>query len=457
MKSHLPLIEASFHQLPFPAFIYDNVPAVVAVNQAGKNLLGTSSEFLAGRPCAEVFHCRSCDHACSVLDRLRQGTASSGHTARIITHAGREQLAFVTVSRLLDSAGHVQGTLAIFTSVIEPPLRQRQSMIAESNAMCVILDFARRVAASEAATVLVDGESGTGKELVARILHDDSRRSRQPFVAINCAAMPETRLESELFGYEKGAFTDARSPKPGLFELANTGTLFLDEIGELPLKLQAKLLRVLDERSFRRLGGLVDIQSDLRIVAATNRDLRLAVAQGEFRLDLYYRLNIIQLTIPPLRERREDILPLARFFLDHFSRKFQRSAQALPAETARLLFRYDWPGNVRELRNLIERSVLLAETATISAACLPAYVQSGAAPAQPLPASPMDQDLSLKASETLLIANAMTKSDGNQTRAAKLLGISRDALRYRLSNCHRPSVQYPKKRPSGSLDHCGSG
>ena len=192
-----------------------------------------------------------------------------------------------------------------------------------------VMNFVRRVAASEATTILLEGENGTGKDLVAKTLHYQSVRQAEPFIAINCAAIPETLLESELFGYEKGAFTDARSQKRGIFELADKGTLFLDEIGEIPLMLQAKLLRVLEEQSFRRLGGLKDIQLDLRVVAATNKNLREAVKEGAFRQDLYFRLNVIQILIPPLRERTEDILPLTKFFIEHYNRKFKRNIEGV--------------------------------------------------------------------------------------------------------------------------------
>jgi len=231
-------------------------------------------------------------------------------------------------------------------------------VIAESAVMLEILNFVRRIAASEAATILLDGENGTGKDLIAKTLHYQSLRRAEPFIAVNCAAIPDTLLESELFGYEKGAFTDARAQKRGIFELADRGTLFLDEIGEIPLILQAKLLRVLEEQSFRRLGGLVDIQLDLRVVAATNKNLREAVKERAFRQDLYFRLNVIQITIPPLRQRTDDIRPLARFFIEHYNRKFKRNIEGLSDLAANLLLSHDWPGNVRELRNAIERGMI---------------------------------------------------------------------------------------------------
>ena len=225
-----------------------------------------------------------------------------------------------------------------------------------------MLNFVRRVAASEATTILLEGENGTGKDLVAKTLHYQSLRQAEPFIAINCAAIPDSLLESELFGYEKGAFTDARAQKRGIFELADKGTLFLDEIGEIPLMLQAKLLRVLEEQTFRRLGGLKDINLDLRVVAATNKNLREAVKEGAFRQDLYFRLNVIQILIPPLRDRAEDIVPLTKFFVEHYNRKFKRNIEGVTEAAAKLLLSHDWPGNVRELRNAIERAMILEES-----------------------------------------------------------------------------------------------
>jgi transcriptional regulator with PAS, ATPase and Fis domain len=311
----------------------------------------------------------------------------------------------------------------------------KREVIAESPAMREVISFVRKVAVSEATTILLEGENGTGKDLIAKTLHYESPRQAEPFIAINCAAIPETLLESELFGYEKGAFTDARAQKRGLFELADGGTLFLDEIGEIPLTLQAKLLRVLEEQSFRRLGGLKDIRVDVRFIAATNKNLREAVREGAFRQDLYFRLNVIQIVIPPLRERREDILPLVEFFIDHYNRKFKRHIQGVTPEAAELLLAHDWPGNVRELRNAIERAMILEEGSHIAPASLPIAISK----AEPAPAGPRagvveipETGLSLAENEKLLLLRALEKTNGNQTQAAKLLKITRDTLRYKM-------------------------
>jgi len=254
---------------------------------------------------------------------------------------------------------------------------------------------------------------------------------------MNCAAIPETLLESELLGYEKGAFTDARAQKRGLFELADKGTLFLDEIGEIPLSLQVKLLRVLENRTFRRLGGLRDIEVDIRIVAATNRNLHEAVKAGAFRQDLYYRLNVIQVVVPPLRERPQDILPLVRFFIEHYNTKFKQHMEGVSSEAERLLLTYNWPGNVRELRNAIERAMILEDTAFIRPASLHIAARTGGSAvitaAETDSGSFANDGISLlEQEERRLLVKALDTSGANQTRAAHLLGISRDTMRYRM-------------------------
>src|SRR5208283_962376 len=274
-------------------------------------------------------------------------------------------------TQMFDDAGTLSGVVATIKDMTEEAAPKKREIVAESRGMRDVLNFVRRVAASEATTILLEGENGTGKDLIAKTLHYQSLRQAEPFIAINCAAIPETLLESELFGYEKGAFTDARQQKRGIFELADKGTLFLDEVGEIPLMLQAKLLRVLEDQSFRRLGGLKDIQLDLRVIAATNKNLREAVKEGAFRQDLYFRLNVIQILIPPLRDRVEDIVPLTKFFVEHYNHKFKRNIEGLNEAAARLLLAHDWPGNVRELRNAIERAMILEESSLITPPSLP--------------------------------------------------------------------------------------
>src|SRR5690348_14284768 len=251
------------------------------------------------------------------------------------------------------------------------------SVIGTSAKMTDLMGFVRKVAASEANTILIQGESGTGKDLIAKAIHYESTRQESPFVAVNCSAIPETLMEAELFGHERGAFTDAKAMKKGLFEMADGGSLFLDEIGELSPLLQAKLLRVLEDQLIRRVGGVRDIQVDVRVIAASNRDLERAVREGHFRQDLYYRLAIISIFLPPLRERKEDVPALVDFFVDHYNRKFRKNVQGLNEETRRLLMNYSWPGNVRELKNALERAMLLEDGTLLKPDDLPFAVASG--------------------------------------------------------------------------------
>lgn len=309
----------------------------------------------------------------------------------------------------------------------------RFQVVAASETMRQVLKFALRVARSEASVILLEGESGTGKDLLARFLHFSSNRSAGPFVPINCSAIPDPLLESELFGHEPGAYSDARLRKKGLFELANSGTLFLDEIGEVSPANQVKLLRVLETQSFRRLGGVEDIDIDIRVVSASNQFLAEAVRAGKFRLDLFHRLSIIQITLPPLRERPDDILPLANHFVREFTLKYKTRVDEISPAAAHALEAYDWPGNVRELRNVMERAVLIEGTHTVQADSIKFSTgRQPARPAGPL-AGPVMPDLSLKNSERHLMLQALEKTGGNKTRAAALLGISRDVLRYRMN------------------------
>ena len=288
-----------------------------------------------------------------------------------------------------------------------------------------------QLAQSEAHTILVQGESGTGKELVARGLHFESNRRNSPFMEVNCAAITETLFESELFGHEKGAFTDAKSTKKGLMELADGGTLFLDEVGEIPVASQAKLLRCLQERTFKRVGGTRDIKVDVRVTAATNRSLEGMVKEGKFREDLFYRLNVIPLTIPPLRDRREDILPLGRHFLSEANNTFHKAVKRLAPETETLLLSYGWPGNVRELKNLIERLVILSTGDTIEADQLPMPVTGDVE--TPAPEEVSREPRTLASVEKSYILKVLRQVNGNKSEAAKILGITRQTLRKKLT------------------------
>jgi DNA-binding NtrC family response regulator len=339
-------------------------------------------------------------------------------------------------------------------------------IVGRSAAMQRMIALARSVAEGEASPVLLQGESGTGKEFVARAIHFGSRRAARPFDAINCAAITVTQMESELFGYEKGVFPDAKGRKEGLFEQAEGGTIFLDEIGELESGLQAKLLRALEEGSFRRVGGEKDLPLDVRVIAASNRDLKLEIEAGRFRPDLHDRLSGIRIDLPGLRERGDDVLALANHYIQRFNEKLRKQIRGLSPEVADLFCRYAWPGNVRELRNVIERLMILEESDQLTPAWLPrGFAETEAIPGPMTPmASPVfarsrpeggaavtaaanrgdpptveaaqfrlpANGVSLESVEMLLVEQAIERSGGNQTRAAGLLGISRDQLRYRL-------------------------
>jgi len=310
-------------------------------------------------------------------------------------------------------------------------------MVGVSAEMQHVYKQIREVAKHESSTVLISGESGTGKELVARAVHRLSPRSERPFVEINCASLPYNLLESELFGHERGAFTDAKVRKLGLFEEAQGGTIFLDEIGEMDLNLQVKLLRVLEDRRIRRLGGTRNIDIDVRVVAATNRDLVAAIAQRAFRDDLYYRLNVFPIHLKPLRERRDDIPPLLDHFLQRFSREFHKRVRGIDREALELLLRYRWPGNVREVRNVVERICIMHDVEVITLDCLPREVlgerlnrERTAAPE--IPPGGIDLEAIIGEMEKGLLEQALRITGGNVARTSRLLNVPRGTLRYKL-------------------------
>ena len=307
-------------------------------------------------------------------------------------------------------------------------------IVGRGKRMTEILDISRTVAESEASTVLITGESGCGKNLIAQAIHYNSRRANWPFMTITCTALPEQLLESELFGHEKGAFTDAIERKRGLFEVGNGGTIFLDEIGDLPLALQAKLLGVLESRSFRRVGGTQDIAIDARIIAATNQELREKIENKSFRGDLYYRINVIQLEVPPLRDRKEDIPDLVDFYITRFNENFKRNVNGLSEEAQHTFMTYSWPGNIRELRNLIERAMILGKGEILELKDFPREIRQIASPevAQSFALPP--EGINLEEVEKDFLRQALDMTGGNQTRAAQLLHLTRDQMRYRMKN-----------------------
>jgi DNA-binding NtrC family response regulator len=323
------------------------------------------------------------------------------------------------------------------------------NIIGTSKTMREVIALAKKVAESDANIILIQGESGTGKNLIARAIHHHSSRASEPFVEVTSTAIPETLIESELFGYEKGAFTDAKTSKKGLFELAGGGTIYLDEIGDIKPSTQAKLLRVIEDRTFKRVGGLKDITVNVRIIAATNKNLENAVKDGSFRADVYYRLKVIPIFIPPLRERKEDIIPLAMHYMKLFDKEFKKSVTGISPEAQKLLVDYPWHGNTRELKNVLERICILENTDIIFPRHISSEIVDYAGSSQTEPEAPVaatrnraeeektmlnipPEGLSLKNLEKDLVIKALQMVNGNQTKAARLLGISRDALRYKM-------------------------
>jgi len=311
---------------------------------------------------------------------------------------------------------------------------QFSNIIGRSEAMLDVFKMIETVARTNS-TILLTGESGTGKGLVAQAIHFHSLRRDKPMVSLNCGALPETLLESELFGHMRGAFTGADNNKKGLLEVAERGTIFLDEIGEMSQVMQVKLLRVLQERRFRRVGGLEELQADIRVIAATNQDLTKLIAEGRFREDLYYRINVIPLTLPPLRERREDIPLLAEHFLAKYSEQMGKEIVGLSHDALDLLAAHEWPGNIRELENVIERAVALESTPTILAESLPPNIRGesprpATGPVEALPESGFDLEAHVKEIERSYIAEALKRAGGVQVKAAELLGMSFRSFRY---------------------------
>jgi PAS domain S-box-containing protein len=451
------LLSSTLHAISEGVISMDGRQTITLFNPAAEAWTGRSAREALGKRVDEIFQAVTSPGGARVGDSWEQ-VLSDGALQELpagsilVSSQGEKRSISGSVAPIRDHKGAVAGAVLVFGRAGEQGVHNRPvatcgtladdgvdlggfKMIAASPAMKQVLAFARRVAQSEVSTILLEGESGTGKDVLAQFLHYYGRRHQGPFVALNCAAIPETLLESELFGYEKGAFTDARAAKAGILEIASSGSIFLDEIGEMPLTVQAKLLRVLEEQCFRRLGGVKDIQVDVRVVAATNRKLTDAIEEGRFRLDLYYRLNVIQVSLPALRDRKEDILPLAQHFIQMYNVKFKRNIQGISHAAAAALMSHAWPGNVRELRNVVERSMVLEESERIQSSSL--YIASGGAglsrpSVQQAEEAEAPFQASLAEAEKNMVMKALQKASGNQTRAAVLLGITRDTLRYKM-------------------------
>jgi two-component system response regulator AtoC len=380
-------------------------------------------------PQTQVVMLTACESAEMAIQAFKDGAAD------FVTKPFDLENLEVVLRRVADKQ-RLQQDLEHFTRT-EQRRYDMSRIIGKSPAIRELLELTGRIARSDASTVLLTGESGTGKDLVARAIHYGSPRRDRPFMAINCTAISENLLESELMGHERGAFTDAKVQKKGLFEMADGGTVFLDEIGDMQRSLQVKLLRTIEERTIRRVGGTETLQVDIRIIAATNRNLERAVREGDFRDDLYYRLKVFPLHLPPLRERLEDVREIAIAFVEHFNRHYRRKVPGLTEEALVALEGYDWPGNVRELRNVIERAVILQTSGELGVDDLPLEIRQGRemAPASTGDETPFGlpaEGVALEAVERDLIRQALERTNRNQTQAARLLHLSRDALRYRM-------------------------
>jgi PAS domain S-box-containing protein len=428
-------------------FTVDQQGRITSFNKAAENITGFSKEEAIGQFCHEIFRSNACFEACPLKHTAETAETLVNLEVNILNRDNKELPISISTSVVTDDGGKVVGAVETFRDLsLIKELRKEisnrysfQDILGRSKPMLKLFQIMPDIAQSEA-TVLIEGESGTGKELFATAIHNLSYRKGQPLIKVNCAALPETLLESELFGYKKGAFTDAKRDKPGRFRQAHRGTIFLDEIGDMSKGTQVKLLRVLEQREYEPLGSTQTEKVDVRILAATNRDLMEMMYRREFREDLFFRINVIRLAIPPLRERREDILLLIEHFLERINLKQSKQIKKISPSALQTLLNYDFPGNIRELENIIEHAVILTKGIEIQPRHLPSYLKRTDKEPTALADFPEREDLAvLENIERDLIARALERHAGRTAAAAKELGIHRSTLwrkikRYGLSN-----------------------
>jgi PAS domain S-box-containing protein len=406
---------------------------VTFFNQAAEEITGVPAAEALGRPCCEVFRANVCESACVLRHTMETGKPVVSQAIAILRADGKEIPINISTALLKDEAGRIIGGVETFRDLsLVAELRReihRQyrlgDIISKSPAMQKIFGLLPDVARSDS-TILIEGQSGTGKELIARALHSLSRRAQGPFVAVNCGALPDTLLESELFGHTAGAFTDARKDRLGRFALAEGGTLFLDEIGDISPALQVRLLRVLEERSFMPLGSSKSVKANVRIIAATNQNLARLVDEGAFRLDLYYRINVVKLSLPRLAERKEDIPLLVEHFIDRFNRLQGRKIQGMSHATLAIFMRHEWPGNIRELENAIEHAFILCPAGLIQPQHLPEHLRPEHHPGPPL------SGLTLEEMEKRAVWEALERNGWRTMATARELGIDKNTLRRKI-------------------------
>jgi PAS domain S-box-containing protein len=461
-----------FDNIPHGIFTVDALGMITSFNQAAEKITGWQRQEVIGMACAKVFQSDHCENSCFLRNSIERGRQHRDEEVLIRRRDGTQLLVSVSTADLVGKDGQVVGGVEMFRDLSMVATLRRQineiytsdDIVSKSAAMRGVRELLPLLAKSTS-TVLVEGEPGTGKELVARAIHNLGPRRDKPFVAVNCGALPETLAESELFGHMKGAFTDAQKDKPGRFALADGGSLFLDEVGEITQTMQVKLLRVLQERQFTPLGAVAPVPMDVRILAATNRDLTSEVSHGRFRQDLFFRLNVVRVNLPPLRARNDDIPLLVEHFINKFNALQGRRIQGISERAMAILMRYQYPGNVRELENAIEHGFVICGSSTIEVEDLPPYIRgeklppivevdvaasavgapftpdstifpilptsltSPAAPSFGVPLPPTEPASGLlQDAEATTIREALTRQDGNRTKAAAELGISRNTL-----------------------------
>ncbi|MGQ9662562.1 MAG: sigma-54 interaction domain-containing protein [Kiritimatiellia bacterium] len=416
-------------------FTVDSEWRITSFNRAAEEITGVRREEALGRLCSEVFRASMCETDCALRRTMKNGQPVINQPAFFVGADGRRIPVSVSTAILRDKSGRIIGAAETFRdlSLVEELRKELKGrfqvgdFVSRSATLQHIFEILPQIAASDA-TVLIHGETGTGKELLARAIHSLSPRSQKPFVAVHCGALPETLLESELFGYVKGAFTGATKDKPGRFALAEGGTVFLDEIGDTSPAMQIRLLRVLQERTYEPLGSTQTCTANVRIIAATHRDLETMIRQGGFREDLFYRLNVVRLELPPLRKRKEDIPLLVDHFIARFNRRYGKSLAAVSPDAMSLLLAYDYPGNVRELENIIERAFVLCTVRQIERNHLPPEL-TGGPPRSALPLSPGSPLTNhIRAAEAQAIRAALEHCGGNRLAAARMLGLHKSTL-----------------------------